>query len=194
MTVSACQQSKQPLVLVTEDLKYSAYAWYYTSGYWEFYVDYFISVDKSGHFNLMLRDSIMSKPKYFKGGINDTISNLIDKTFSIDTFKTDYKSNALQNIAYDGFTYCLDYKKIKDNRKRIIFIKRGIPYNIQKLSMLLETVNDNSKPKQVDTINITTYIDELKSYSSVSLGPLPTVEYPKVEYPKVKRKLIKTSK
>src|SRR5438067_13911059 len=98
LTALGCQQSntgtKNDKVssLLIDDLKYSSYTWYYPSGQWEFYLNYYVHIDKKGHFKLMFRDSLMSKPKYYQGIINDTIRARIDRTFPIDTFTTDHKS------------------------------------------------------------------------------------------------------
>jgi hypothetical protein len=177
--ILGCQQSKQPEKtyqspsLIVEDLKYTAYSWYYPSGQWEFYLNYFVVIDKSGHFNIMSRDSMMSKPKYYTGFISDTLRNLINNTFLIDTFKTDYKSAALQNIAYDGFTYCFDYKKENEDRKKFVFIQTRSPLLIQKLSVILDRLLSSTKAIEVDTIDIAHYIEGIKEFSSASLGPPP---------------------
>ena len=185
--IVACQQRKEPkqtepsLSLVIADLNYSAYSWYFPTGQWEFYLDYYLHVDKHGKYELMLRDSLR-KPKYYVGIINDTIGKLIDKTFAVDTFKTDYKSNALMNIAYDGYTYCLEYKKDKEKEKKIIFIDYQRPKGIKALTMQLDKVfNSSSKVSQVDTVEMKHYIEQLKKFSSSSLGTVPKLEKPKFE-------------
>ncbi len=190
--IVACQQSEQPkqskqlISLVTEDLKYSAYSWYYNTRQWEFYLDYYVDIQKNGQFNLMLKDSFMSKPKYFKGIINDTISKLIDKTFSVDTFQTDYKSQTLQNSFYDGLTYCLDYRIKSNNQKKIIFVQSGSPNKINKLSTALDTLVRTPHVKQIDTLELAMYVNELKRFSSASLGPLPKLIKLKTKWEPVK--------
>jgi hypothetical protein len=182
----ACQQSKQSVSLVIEDLKYSAYSWYYYKGQREFYLDYYVRIQKNGQFNLMLRDSFMSKPRYFTGIINETVRKLIDKTFRVDTFKTDYKSKTLQNEFYDGFTYCVDYRTKNNNQKKIIFIKSGNPNEIRKLSICLDTLIKTTDTKQINTVNLATYIIDLKKFSLSSLGPVPTLVMPQTKWEPVK--------
>lgn len=184
MTVLACQHPKQRTEdvkissLLTDDLRYSVYAWYYPKGQWEFYLDYYVHIDKRGHFKLMLRDSLTSKSKYYEGDINDTIRNSIDRTFAIDTLKTDYKRSELQNIAYNGFTYCLDVQK-DTSRKKIVFISYGSPASLKRLSSLLDNLVNTTNATQVDTIDIINYSEELQRFTSASLGPPPQVVAPK---------------
>ena len=184
LTILACQQSKQRAKdsetssLLIDDLKYSAYSWYYPTGQWEFYLNYYVHIEKSGHFQLMLRDSIMSKPKYYEGIISDTVRKSIDKIFALDTFKTDYKRYQLGNIAYDGFTYCVDVKK-DTSSKKIVFIEYRIPTALKSLSNLLDNLVNTTNATVVDTIEINNYTKELQKYSSASLGPPPQIEIPK---------------
>jgi hypothetical protein len=184
LTALACQQSKQRTKdaeapsLAINDLKYSAYSWYYPSGKWEFYLDYFVHIDKMGHFKLMLRDSLMSKPKYYEGFINDTIRNIIDKTFAVDSFKTDYKHPQLQNIVYDGFTYCIDVKK-DTSSKKIVFIGYRSPADLKRLSSLLDNIVNTTNATYVDRIDMSDYYKELERFSSTSLGPPPQHVAPK---------------
>lgn len=188
----ACQQSEQskqpkpPISLVTEDLKYSAYSWYYYTGHWEFYLHYYVDIGKNGQFILMLRDSLMSKPRYFNGITNDTISKLIDKTFSVDTFKTNYKSRILENAFYNGFTYCMDYRTKNNSQKKIVFIQSKNINEINKLSICLDTLIKTTNIKQIDTVNLASYIIELKKFSSTSLGPVPKPVMPKTKWEPVK--------
>lgn len=183
--IVACQQFKHPkkvqsnLTLFTEDFNYTTYSWYFPSGQWEFYVNHFLHIDKNGHFSLMLRDST-SKPRFFKGTINDTIRNLINQTFSVDTFNNDYKSEALQNIAYSGYTFCFDYVKENESRKRIVFIQIRSPKLIETLSTKFDKILQYSKAQQVDTISIASYVRDLKKYSATLLGPAPRLEAPKL--------------
>lgn len=193
LTVLACNQFGQQLnsektsSLVIDDLKYSAYSWYYPSGELEFYLDYYVHIDKNGHFELMLRDSIMSKPQYYKGNINDTLRKSIDQNFEVDTFKPDYKTAELQNITYDGFTYCLDIKK-DTSSKKVVFIQSHGPAELKKLSILLNNLVNTKNIIKVDTIDITDYSEELKNFSSASLGPPPKVVIPEKSEPVKVRK------
>lgn len=170
------QQTKPTTYLVINNLNYFVYAWYYPTGKWEFYLDRYVNVDKNGHFKLMLRDDLQ-KSKYFTGIINDTIAQLIDQTFSSDTFKINYKSDSIQNIAYNGYTYCFDYKieKAKQNKK-VQFIQSRSPEPIKTLSIQLENLLLNSNATQVDTLDIATSIEEFEKFSAAFLGEPPKIE------------------
>ncbi len=183
----ACQQPKQPeqsLSLLTDDVNYSVYSWYYAPSYWDFYLDYYINIDKSGQFKIMKRDSL-NKTTYYTGVLNDTIGKLIDKAFSVDSFKANYKSDSLQNLAYSGYTYCFDYKKKNHERKWIRFEQSKSPGRLKRLSMVLETLTTDSAT-QVDTLELP-HVEELKKFSAAFLGPLPKLEKSKFEPPRIKR-------
>jgi hypothetical protein len=174
MALNSCRQPKKPFSLLTEDIKYTTYAWYHLTGLtgpYELYVDHYININKNGHFSMMRRDSLMSKPKYYTGFINDSIANQIQRTFKQDTFKTDYKTEATKNIAYDGLVYRLDYKLEKENRKKIKFIQSDSPTEIVKLSLLFDNLDTLTKVTEVDTISLNGYLEELKKYSPPSLPP-----------------------
>jgi hypothetical protein len=168
MGILACQQPEKrdqlhsPLSLVTEDISYSSYAWDYPLGQWGFYLNYFVRINERGDFSLMLRDTA-SKAIYYTGTVNDTIRQLINRTFSVDTFTNDYKSKSLQNIAYSGFTYCLDYKKQNEKRKRIVFIQTRSPEAIRSLSIQLDKILGNTKVKEIDAATLAPHIEELKN-------------------------------
>jgi len=187
ITIVACKQTEKYLPLITDDFNYAAYSWSLSgeSEQWEFYLDYYVNIEKNGHFSLMFRDSFTNKPKYFIGIISDTLGKLIDRTFTTDTFKNNYPDSP-QNIAYSGLTYCFDYTKQQSNRRTIIFINSKAPIEINKLSMLLNRLIYSGNCNQVDTLYIAPYINELKRSSLTALGPPPTIEKPKTKWKAVK--------
>ena len=180
LTVLACQQSQparinEVSISPINDLKYSEYGWYYPTGNWEFYLNYYVHIKENGQFSLMIRDDFMSKPKYYNGFIDDTVRNIISKTFAIDTFKTEYTN--IPNIAYDGFTYCLDIKSDSSHKKIIFYPFNVVP--LRRLSKVLENLVKTSKPVRVDTIYMEAYVKDLQQSSFLELEPPPQIVEPR---------------
>jgi hypothetical protein len=187
-TAMACKQRHASSDLTNDDsktiLKYSVYSWYDSSGQWAFYLHYYMGIKKNGEFDMIFRDSLMNRPKYFIGLINDSIMHQIEQILRIDTFKTDYKHDVLFNMAYDGYTYCLD---LINKNKKVVFIQDEGPACIKKLSMLLDSACVNSKCREVDTVTASGYIAALKRYAAAQLGQHPKIEKTKFIPPKVSK-------
>ena len=173
-TFSACKQNTPLKKLVTTDFKYSAYYWHFNEQVdsFEFYLVHYIRIDEKGNFLLMRHDKCMGKPKYFSGLVNDTIRQYLDTTFYYDNFKTDYSWNINNPFIYDGFTYCVDYKKQDSEMKQIQFIPNNSPTSIKKLSLLLDTLISNASNVSRDTLDLKSYTKQLKQlYITVSGHP-----------------------
>ena len=182
IAIVACQQTREqnktkvPISLATDDLSYFVYSWHFPTGQWEFSLDKYVNIDKHGRFRILMRDSL-NKTTYFTGTVNDTIVKLIERTFRVDTFKTDYKNDSLEGIAYSGYTYCFDYKTAdKEEKKKVRFIQSRSPEPLRILSQQLDNLNFISGATQVDTLDIVSSIEEFKKFSAASLGEPPKVE------------------
>lgn len=180
--IAACKQSVVPKKLVTGDLKYSAYFWHFNeiSNGWEFYLVYSIDIGQNGQFVLMRHDEFKKSPRYFNGGINDTVWNCINSTISKDTFKTNYSYLTNPNFIYDGLTYCLDYKTDNGSRKKILFIPENSPEKIAKLGEVLDTLIYRAKKVARDTMALTAYTLDLKHFAYKFDAPPPPPSPPKV--------------
>jgi hypothetical protein len=180
------KQKEATISLVTDELNYFVYSWYFPAGQWEFYLDYYVNIDKHGRFKLMLRDSAHN-PTYFTGPVSDTIVKLVDKTFRVDTFKTDYRNDSVEGIAYSGYTYCFDYKTAETKPgKRLLFIQSRSPELLRILSQQLDNVSSNTKATKVDTLDITSSIEEFKKFSATTLGEPPTIDKAKFKPKRIK--------
>jgi len=189
LTCFGCKYSQKKTIL-TNDFKYSAYNWYInpTVGSFEFYLDHYIDIDKTGHYILIRHDNFKDTLKCFAGEINDTIRSLINNIFLIDTFKTDYRKLG-DPIIYDGFEYCFDYQKPKSTPIKILFIPMNAPKKLKNLSLLLDSLIYSATNRSIDTLNFSNYSLELKIfYLSVS-DPLPKLKLdttkfvpPKISY------------
>lgn len=173
LTISACRQKTQTPSLTTDDLKYSAYSWHCGADTIEFYLAHYLDIDKNGHFIAMRHDTFMDAPKYFTGDITDSLKNLINKTFIVDNFVKDYSWKPEDNFIYDGFTYCLDYKKIDSLEKKIQFIPEKSPEQIKRISQLLDTLIYSSASNKIDSFNTKEYAKELSLFNLQISGPLP---------------------
>ncbi len=177
LTLFSCNQ-RPTKALVTENFKYSAYSWHINPQIdtFEFYLAHYIDINKSGHFILMRHDSFMDTQKYFEGDISNTLFKLIDSTFRSEDFKTDYSWKVDGGFTYDGFTYCIDYKKAdNNNRKKIQFIPNNSPQQIKTLITILDSVIFRAT-KASDSINLKEYSEQLKQLYITESGPLPKIE------------------
>jgi hypothetical protein len=169
----ACNQKKKHTsLLITDDLKYSAYSWHLDDTIL-FYLAHYIDIDKNGHYLIMRHDTFMDKPKYFEGDINDTLKNLINKTFVVDgNFEVDYSSKPEDNFIYDGFTYCFDYKKADSNDRKIQFIPEKSPEQIIILSQFIDTLIYSATSRR-ESFNTEDYKKELIKFALQISEPLP---------------------
>ncbi|MBL7804910.1 MAG: hypothetical protein JNL02_14310 [Saprospiraceae bacterium] len=177
LTLFSCTQ-RPTKALVIENFKYSAYSWHINQEVdtFEFYLAHHIDINKSGHFVLMRHDSFMDTPKYFEGDINDNLFKLIDSTFRSEDFNADYSWKVNDGFLYDGFTYCINYKKTDNNyRKKIQFIPNNSPQQIKTLITLLDNVIFQAT-KASDSINLKDYSEQLKQLYIAESGPLPKLE------------------
>src|SRR5438552_396460 len=89
LTIFTCQQKSRTGILVTDDLKYSAYLWHLNSDTPTFYLAQYVDIDKNGHYILMRHDTFMDAPKYFTGDISDTLTKAINDVLATDNYSTD---------------------------------------------------------------------------------------------------------
>lgn len=186
LTLFACGRQNPTGKSLTKRFKYSAFLWHLSpdNDSFNFYLAHYIDIDQDGHFELMRRDSFMSKPKFFKGILPDTIRKLIDTTFAKDSFKTDYKWNVNDGFVYDGFTYRMDVENPDSiNLKKIFFIPNKAPSQINRIAIRLDTLIYDIKGKSVDTFDTYLYQEQLKQDYVAKYGQLPKVnrEQPKIQ-------------
>jgi hypothetical protein len=167
-------QERDVEALSTDELRFTTFAWYYPKGKWEFYVQYTLLIDKKGHFDMMMHDTLENRKMFYKGALNDTILRMINTILVADTFNTDYRKEQLYNIAYSGLTYCLELKKDSIN-KRIIFIQRNSPSDLKILSDMLINLINTVDCNRVDTIDFSKYLYDIQESCITSMGPPPKI-------------------
>ena len=180
LAFTACKQNKAINNLVTENLKYSAYYWHFNEKVdsFEFYLVHYLEIDKNGKFVLMRHDDWMGKPKYFQGLINDAIRQQIDTVLYYDTFKTDYSYDLDKNGIYDGYTYCLDYSKDNNFKKKIQFIPNNSPGQVKALSELLDILVYDIAALPADSLNLENYTEQLEELYISKQGRVPKPQKP----------------
>lgn len=178
LAIFACQQKSRTGILVTDDLKYSAYSWRLNSDTPTFYLAHYINIDKKGHYFLMRHDTFMDTSKYFTGDIPDTLAKLINYVFSNDNYSIDYPIKPKGSFIYDGFTYCIDYTKKDSLAKKIQFIPNQSPEQIKHLGLLLDELIYSLTRDRTDKFSIDNYARELSTFSLQTSGPLPRLVKP----------------
>jgi hypothetical protein len=167
-------QERDVEALSTDELRFTTFAWYYPKGKWEFYVHYTLLIDKKGHFDMMMHDTIENRKMFYKGALNDTLLRMINTILLADTFNTDYRKEQLYNIAYSGLTYCLELKKDSIN-KRTLFIQRNSPSGLNKLGEILNNLINTVDCNKVDTIDFSKYLYDIQKSCIASMGPPPKI-------------------
>jgi len=94
-----------------DDLKHSAYSWHLGSDTPVFHLTHYRDISNNSHYIFMRHDTFLDTPKYFTGNLPDSIIKVINKVFETDNYGTDYSIKPEDSFIFDGFTYCLDYKK-----------------------------------------------------------------------------------
>jgi hypothetical protein len=135
-----------------------------------------------GHYILMKRD-LLDTPKYFSGYISDSIRNLMNKTFSIAHFQTNWSIDRTSGDLYCDPSYCFDYKKTGSARNRILFIHNHGTNEMIQLSCLLDTLIDTANFNRINSFDLSKYKNELREFS-ISVNPLPPL--PKMGKLKIK--------
>lgn len=180
LTIFACQQKSRTNILLTDDLKYSAYSWHVNSDTPTFYLAHYIDIDKNGHFVVMRHDTFMDTPKYFSGDISDTLAKAINDVLATDNYNTDYSIKPEDSFIYDGFTYCIDYKKKDSLAKKIQFIPNKCPDSIKQIALLLDKLIFASTNNTTSKFDTDPYSKELANFSLRVSGPLPKFEKPNI--------------
>ena len=180
LTIFGCKQKSQRNIFVTDDLKYSAYSWHLSSDTPIFYLAHYLDIDKNGHYFLMRHDTFMDTPKYFTGDIPDTLAQNINEVFATDNYNIDYSIKPEDSFIYDGFIYCLDYKKVDSTQKKIQFIPNKIPGRLKLLGLLLDKLIYASTKNTTKKFDTDQYSKELARFSLQVSGPLPKLEKPNV--------------
>ena len=165
---------------MTDDLKYSAYSWHLNSDTPTFYLAHYIDIDKNGHFVLMRHDTFMDTPKYFTGDIPDTLTKAINDVFATYNYNIDYSIKPEDSFIYDGFTYCIDYKKKDSLAKKIQFIPNKSPDRIKQIGLLLDKLIYTSTNIPTSKFDTDMYSKELANFSLQVSGPLPKLEKPNI--------------
>jgi hypothetical protein len=176
LTIFACQQKSRPDLLVTDNLKYSAYSWRLKSDTPTFYLAQYIDIDKNGHYILMRHDTFMDTPKYFTGDISDTLAKAINYVLATDNYSIDYSIKPDDSFIYDGFTYCIDYKKKDSLAKKFQFIPNKCPEQIKLLGLSLDKLIYSLTMDRADVFPTDDYARELATFSLQTSGPLPRLE------------------
>jgi len=122
----------------------------------------------------------MDTPKYFAGDIPDSLIKSINKVFGADNYGTDYSIKPEDSFIYDGFTYCIDYKKKDSIARKIQFIPNKSPDQIKKLALLLDMVIFTSTANKTNKFDTNQYSKELSNFSLQVSGPLPKLEKPNI--------------
>ncbi len=177
-TLVACGQNNSLDKLGIKKFRYAAFLWHKSpdNDNVNFYLAHYIDIDKDGHFKLMRRDSFMSTPQYFEGTLSNNLRKIIDTPFIKETYKTDYHWNINDNIAYNAFTYAIDFKKADTTQlKRIYFIPNKAPSEINQLASKLDSLIFNTNNKAIDTMDTYSYEEELKRDYIKKYGQLPKV-------------------
>ena len=180
LTIFACQQKNRTNILLTDDLKYSAYSWHLNSDTPTFYLAHYIDIDNNGHFVLMRHDTFMDTPKYFTGDISDTLAKAINDVLATDNHNTDYSIKPEDSFIYDGFTYCIDYTMKDSLSKKIQFIPNKSPDRIKHLGLLLDTLIYSLATDSTDKFSTDEYAKELTNFSLQTSSPLPRLEKPNI--------------
>ena len=178
LSLLACQQKSRTETLVTENLKYSAYSWHLSSDTPLFYLAHYLDIDKNGHYSLMRHDTFMDIPKYFAGDIPDSLIKSINEVFATDNYSSDYSIKPEDSFIYDGFTYCIDYKKKDSLARKIQFIPNKSPDTINKIALLLNKLIFASTTNKTNKFDTEQYSKELSTFSLQVSGPLPKLEKP----------------
>jgi len=184
LTLASCEERNQSKKrFPATELKYSAYGWFFDDKVdsFDFLLVHYVDINKDGKFNIMRRDDGNGKPLYFTGYINDTIRKIIDTVLATQNYKSDFLWNVDDGFTYDGYTYTLDFTDDSNKRKFIHYIPNKSPLPITKLGLLLDTLVYAGATQQIDTLNIDTYMKELKSMSWAMMPP-PKVHVEKAEF------------
>lgn len=126
----------------------------------------------------MRHDTFMDTSKYFTGDIPDTLAKAINDALATDNYSMNYSIKPEDSFIYDGFTYCLDYKKKDSLAKKIQFIPNKSPEQIKHLGLLLDKLIYSLATDRTDKFSTDDYAKELSSFSLQASGPLPRLEKP----------------
>lgn len=168
LTLAACKQSISPKILLSDNLKFSAYYWLEneTNNTWELYLDHYIGIDKNANFVLMRHNKWRSQPEYFSGTLDDTICLLINSTFLNNNYDSDY-THRDNPVMYHGFTYCFDYKS--SEKAKILYIPPYSPSQISILGSVLDSLIYKTNKSKTDSFSLVNYINVLKQIDSLNL-------------------------
>jgi hypothetical protein len=122
----------------------------------------------------------MDTAKYFAGDIPDTLIKAINDVLATDNYNIDYSIKPEDNFIYDGFTYCIDYKKKDSLAKKIQFIPNKSPEQIKRLGLLLDKLIYSLTTERSDKFSTDNYAKELSNFSLQTSGPLPRLEKPNI--------------
>ncbi len=180
LTLFSCQQQSKKEKLVTDNFKYSAYLWHMSSDTPIFYLAHYLDIDKYGHYSLMRHDTFMDAPKYFAGSIPDSLIKSINEVLAKDNYATDYSIKPEDSFIYDGFTYCIDYKKKDSLSRKIQFIPNKSPDPIKKISLMLDKLIFAMTIDKTNKFDTDQYSKVLSNFSLHVSGPLPKLERARV--------------
>ena len=175
LTIIGCNQGPTPKVMLTDDLKYSAFYWHYNQqkNENEFYLDHYINIKKNGTYVLMRHEDWMGKKIYSNGMVDSNLLNFIDSIFLNNNYQSDYSINFENPVMYDGLTYCFDYSLKGGKNIEIQFIPPYSPDKLKLLSSMFDTLILNAFKNSLDTLPLKSYEDRLAKISLPNLPPLP---------------------
>lgn len=176
----ACKQDSRRDIWTIDELKYSAYSWHMKSDTPTFYLAHYIAIDKTGHYDLMRHETFMDVPKYFTGDISDTLAKEINNILTTGNYYTDYSIKPEDSFIYDGFTYCIDYKKKDSLPKKVQFTPNKSPDRIKHIGQLLDKLIYSSANEIANKIDTDEYSKELENFFLQLSGPLPKLEKPNI--------------
>lgn len=186
LLLDSCSYSKQDLNnFALGDFKYSTYRWTLkeklgNSYEWEFYLLTYLHIDKTGTYHLIRHPYYRSNTEFFKGTISNSIRTTIDSILKRNDYFPEISADGILRdtvpIIYDGFTYLLDYRLTKTNKRtqiQYINTPSKTPENILSLTSFLDTFAFNTFLNKTDSFPIGSYLDTLKKISSYDRPPLP---------------------
>jgi hypothetical protein len=179
----ACQQLQRPQdigdnrLLYVYDLKFSAYRWLYDTQQWVCYLPYYLTIDKKGHFQVLIKDSLSNQNQFYEGNINDSTRLLLDSLLNqkLDLLLTN--DSTISNLTYDGLTYRIDFQ-IGTSTKQVVFKSYQLQNDLQTIMSTLYNVAKAPNIKRIDTIDVADYVQNLKISDSTILKQIPRLEPP----------------
>lgn len=174
ISLTSCKNTKSDKAI---EFQYSAYSFHpnYEKEAYEFYLAYYLKVDKKGNFKLSRHAAFMDNPQYFEGVIDNEFKHTLDSIIVQINDSMPIIISDTPLILYDGFKYCLDYEIDKNNNQKIQYIenKGKCPESLLWLTRLIDAWILNTKKTEIDSFSLNSYIDTLKKISAFDKAIAP---------------------